>query len=138
MFNIIVLLNMTNPNTSSQYLGMLFQLIFLIVVFVIVIFLAYYSTKFIAGAKMKTMKNSNMKIIETISVGFNNLHILNINDKYYLISSSREGIKYLTELNKDDIIISDKNFNSKSLENNFKSYLEKFKSKSNLGGKNEK
>ncbi|MDE6182727.1 MAG: flagellar biosynthetic protein FliO, partial [Eubacteriales bacterium] len=98
MMNTTLFIKTSGESSAFSYLGIFFQLIFLIFVFIFVIFLAYYTTKIFAGAKMKTMKNNNMKIIETISIGFNNLHILDINIKYYLISSSKEGIRYLTEL----------------------------------------
>lgn len=76
-----------------------------------------------------------MQIIETISLGFNSLHILKINEKFYLIGSSKDGIRYLTELDKEDISL--ENFINKiSFEENLKIYLKNAKDK--LGGKNEK
>ncbi len=142
----IILANLAEKSQSTNFLEMAFQLIFLIFVFVAVIFLAYYSTKFIAGAKIKTMEKNNMKVIETISIGFNNIHIIKVNKQYFLISSSKEGIRilseinedgirYLTELNKEDISL--ENFINKiSFEENLKMYLKNAKDK--LGGKNEK
>lgn len=138
MINNILLTKANGLNSAFSYVGMFFQLVFLIFVFLLVIFLAYYTTKIFAGAKMKTMRNSNMKIIETISIGFNNLHILQINEKYFLISSSKEGIKYLKELDNNDIIIEDKEVILTTFEENFKSYLKKIITKEKTGGKDEK
>lgn len=116
-------------------MGIFFQILSIFFIFLFVIFLAYISTKIIAGSKIKTMKGKNMQIIETISLGFNNLHILKINEKFYLISSSKEGIRYLTELNREDLSL--ENFeNTLSFEENLKIYLKNVKDK--IGGKNEK
>lgn len=138
MINNILLTKTNGASSFFSYVGMFFQLIFLIFAFLVILFLAYYTTKIFAGAKMKTMKNNNMKIVETISIGFNNLHILQINEKYYLISSSKEGIRYLKELDKEEIVIENKELSLIPFEENFKSYLEKFKTKEKPGGKNEK
>lgn len=101
----IILSNIASKSQSTSFLEMAFQLIFLIVVFVFVIVLAYYSTKFIAGAKMKNMCKNNMKIIESISIGFHNIHIIQVNQQYFLISSSKEGVRMLSEINGDNLII---------------------------------
>ena len=63
---------------------------------------------------------------------------MQINQKFYLISSSKEGIKYLAELDKSDIIIQEHPNSLPNFEVNFKSYLEKLKTKEKIGGKNEK
>lgn len=138
MINNILFTKTNGVSSVFSYAEMFFQLIFLIFAFLFVLFLAYYTTKIFAGAKMKTMKNNNMKIVETISIGFNNLHILQINEKYYLISSSKEGIRYLKELDKEEIIIENKDIPLVPFEEKFKSYLEKFKTKEKTGGKDEK
>lgn len=122
------------PNKTS--FGSIFlQLLSLIIIFLIIVFMAYYVTKTFANTKLNSMKNNNMKIIETISIGFNNLHILKINEDYYLISSSKEGIRYLTMLNKESI--SELPLQENLSNTNFKNYINKF-IKTNDGGKNEK
>lgn len=127
--------NVMSTTSSVTYVEIFFQILNVIFIFLLVIFLAYITTKIIAGKKIKTMKGNNMQIIETIPLGFNSLHILKVNEKFYLISSSKEGIQYLTELNKDDISLD--NFeNTVSFEENLKLYLKKAKDK--IGGKNEK
>ena len=119
----------------KSYIGSIFQILSILFIFIFVIFLAYISTKLIASNKMKNMKSSNMQIIESVNLGFNSLHILKINEKFYLISSSKEGIRYLTELDKENISL--ENFqNTISFDENLKLYLKKAKDK--IGGKNEK
>ena len=62
--------------------------------------LSYYFTKFIG--KKVTGKNRLMRHIETISFGSDkNLHIVQICDEFYLISSSQRGICLLEKLSSD-------------------------------------
>lgn len=134
----IILANIAGKSQSTSFLEMAFQLIFLIFVFVVVIFLAYYSTKFIAGAKIKTMTKNNMKVIETISIGVHHIHIIQVNKQYFLISSSKEGIRILSEINGEDLIINDdNNINELPFEKQLKQYINNIKKKDKKGGKYE-
>ena len=131
----IILSNIVQKSQSTSFLEMAFQLIFIIFIFVVVVFLAYYSTKFIAGAKIKTMSKNNMKVIETISIGLHHIHIVKVNKQYFLISSSKEGIRMLSEINGDDLIIQD-NTNQLPFDKQLKQYINNIKDKK--GGKYEK
>ncbi len=133
----IILANIAGKSQSTSFLEMAFQLIFLIFVFVVIIFLAYYSTKFIAGAKIKTMTKNNMKVIETISIGLHHIHIIKVNKQYFLVSSSKEGIRMLSEISGEDLIITDNN-NELPFEKQLKQYINNMKSKDKKGGKYEK
>ncbi len=133
----IILSNLVPKSQSPNFLGMAFQLIFLIIIFIVVIFLAYYSTKFIAGAKLKNMTKKNMKIIETISIGFNHLHIIQVNNQYFLISSSKEGIRMLAEIDGKDLTLVDNQSVSLPFEKYLKQYFDNIKTKNKKGGKYE-
>lgn len=132
----IILSNITKSQ-SPNFLGMAFQLILLIIIFIFVIFLAYYSTKFIASFKIKNMTKNNMKILETISIGYNNIHIIQVNKQYFLISSSKEGVRMLSEIDGTDLIIQN-NLQNVPFEKHFKQYLKKSKIQEKQGGKYEK
>ncbi len=133
----ILLSNFIQKSQTPNFLEMAFQLIFLIFVFVVIIFLAYYSTKFIAGSKIKNMSKNNMKVIETISIGFNHIHIIQVNKQYFLVSSSKEGIRMLSEINGHDLIINQDDIPALPFEKLFKQYLNNFKIKDKKGGKYE-
>lgn len=134
----LILSNIIQKSQTPNLLGMAFQLIFLIFIFVVVIALAYYSTKLIAGAKIKTMSKNNMKVIETISIGFNHLHIIKVNKQYFLVSSSKEGIRMLSEIDGEDITINEDNVQQLAFEKYLKQYLNNIKNKDKKGGKYEK
>lgn len=133
----VLLSNVIQKSQTPNFLEMAFQLIFLIFVFVVIIFLAYYSTKFIAGSKIKNMSKNNMKVIETISIGFNHIHIIQVNKQYFLVSSSKEGIRMLSEINGHDLIINQDDIPALPFEKLFKQYLNNFKIKDKKGGKYE-
>ncbi len=133
----VLLSNVIQKSQTPNFLEMAFQLIFLIFVFVVIIFLAYYSTKFIAGSKIKNMSKNNMKVIETISIGFNHIHIIQVNKQYFLISSSKEGIRMLSEINGDDLIINQDNVPTLPFEKHLKQYLNNIRTKDKKGGKYE-
>lgn len=133
----VLLSNVIQKSQTPNFLEMAFQLIFLIFVFVVIIFLAYYSTKFIAGSKIKNMSKNNIKVIETISIGFNHIHIIQVNKQYFLISSSKEGIRMLSEINGDDLIINQDNVPTLPFEKHLKQYLNNIRTKDKKGGKYE-
>jgi len=96
--------NNSNANNWSSTLEMLGQFLFLIVVFSIVIFLTFYSTKFIAKVKMKSNKNNNLKIIESIQVGFGQyIMLIKAGDKYLVISVTKDKINFIAQLDNDSV-----------------------------------
>lgn len=79
---------------SGQWIWALFSLI-------IVVLLAYWSTKFLAG-KFKTSQTKHLKIAESLFLGPNRyLYLLPIRGKVLLIGSSEHGINILKEI--DDL-----------------------------------
>lgn len=75
--------------SNTSYLSLFMQVTSIIILFFVVLALAYFATKTFAKNKLNSMKSNNMKIIETIPIGFNHLHILKINEAYYLINFLR-------------------------------------------------
>lgn len=131
-----ILANISEKSQLPSFFGMAFQLIFILIIFGVVLFLSYYFTKFIAGSKIKTMKKTNMKIIETISIGFNNVHIIQVNNQYFLISSSKEGIRMLSKIDGEGLKIEEEPNLQMPFDKYFQKYTEKIKQKK--GGKDEK
>lgn len=80
------------------------QAILLLFTFVFVIGLAYYITKKIAALNTLRMQGKNMKIIETLQLGVNQLvHLVKIGDKIIMIGVTKDRITYLDEIDKDFI-----------------------------------
>jgi len=96
--------NNSNANNWSSTLEMLGQFLFLIVVFAIVIFLTFYSTKFIAKIKMKSNKNNNLKIVESIQIGFGQyIMLIKAGDKYLVISVTKDKVNFIAQLDNNSI-----------------------------------
>lgn len=117
-------------NSWSPNINMLGQLFVLVVVFFIVIALAYYTTRFIGAAKYRN-KNSSLKIIDSIGVGYQSmLQIIEVGDKIILIGVTKERINFICEVNKDSI---NSNINDSKLEvpNSFQKYFNNFLNKKN-------
>lgn len=131
IYQLFYLNNAYSTNWSSTF-SILGQFFFLIVIFVFILFLAYFTTKFLAGWKIKTTNKGNINIIETISIGTNSIHIIKVSEQYFLISSSKEGIRLISELKEPNL--TENSFNLELNKHKFKEYfnmhLGKFKDRS--------
>lgn len=139
VFNVFANDTLYPKRNNFSAVGSFFQIIFLLFVFVVILILTYYTTKLFANSKIKSMKKTNMSIIETISIGFNHIHILKVSERYFLISSSKDGIKLLSELDENVKIITNSDNNTGlPFEESLKNCFDKLKSKGKSGGKYEK
>ncbi len=95
------------------------ELLSLIVIFVIVLVVCYFTTRFVAGKQLVQKKIGNFEVIETFPIAQNKyLQLIKMGTKYIVISVAKESITYITELNEEDVcqvqknstIISGKNF----------------------------
>lgn len=92
-------LDNVKENNWSSTLGMLGQLFFLILIFVFILFLTYYSTKWVSTLKFKTRNSKNIKIIESTSVGVQNtIQLIQVGEQFFLIGVTKENITFLSEL----------------------------------------
>lgn len=88
---------------SSRFDNLL-QLFGVSVLFIFVLGVTYLTTRFVGGVKFKKDKNSNFKVIETYKITNNKfLQIINIGDKYVVISVSKDDIHFITEINEEQI-----------------------------------
>ena len=95
------------------------ELLSLIVIFVIVLVVCYFTTRFVAGKQLVQKKIGNFEVIETFPIAQNKyLQLIKMGTKYIVISVTKDSITYITELNEEDVcqvqknstIISGKNF----------------------------
>ena len=101
---IICLQSQSGERDWSSTLGMIGQFFLLIVVFAIVLFLAYFSTKWIASMRMGVRNNSVLKLISSMPVGGgSSIQLIKVGEKYFLIGVSKENITYITEVDSNDI-----------------------------------
>ncbi|QHQ62087.1 flagellar biosynthesis protein FliO [Anaerocolumna sedimenticola] len=98
---IILTAGMSNLDNLLQLLGVSILFIFILVI-------TYYTTKFVGGAKLNITKNSNFKVLETYKIAQNKyLQIIQIGTRYFVISVGKDDIRFLTELNENEILKQD-------------------------------
>jgi flagellar protein FliO/FliZ len=98
---------MQTPKTAfnwSDFFSTMGQVFSLLIIFMGVLFLAYYSTKMIASARHYGRKNSNIHFIENFSMGQNShLRLVKVANKTILIAVSKENITFITEVDEDQL-----------------------------------
>ena len=100
---------------AVQFLGVLLA-------FIVVCFLAYYSIRLMGRAK-NIRGSSNIRIVEAASVGFQHtIQLVKVGEQYFLIGVSRSGVTKIGEVNPESI-----NFDTRPLsEMPFEKYFTKF------------
>ncbi len=82
-----------------------FQLIGVSILFIIILVITYYTTKFVGGVKMGMTKNSNFKVLETFKITQNKyLQLIQVGTRYFVIAIGKDDIHFLAELSEDEII----------------------------------
>ena len=91
---------------TSNRLDSIVQLITAVFIFIFVLVLAYFTTKFTAGFQKSKMASPNVEIVETFRLAQNKvIQIVKIGTRYYSIVVCKDTVTMLGELDKDDITI---------------------------------
>ena len=119
-------------STSQSF----FQLIIVLVCFVVVLVLAYYTTRWLANYQKGRSFNKNLKIFETLKLSPDKyVQIIACGkEKYLIVGLSKNEVTLLGELSEDelidlDTIMSDNNNNNSNTSTGFSQIIEKMKSK---------
>ena len=76
-----------------------FQLLTLLFIFVVILVLTYFTTRFIAGYQKGKGLGRNIEVIETYKVTTNKyIQIIRTGDKYFAIGIGKDEIHMLTEI----------------------------------------
>ena len=80
------------------------QLVVVLIVFVLVLFAAFYSTNWIAKNGGIQSRVRNIKVIETYKIAPNKyIQIIQMGDKYYSIGVTKDSITFLTPLEEEQL-----------------------------------
>lgn len=94
----------SNMIILSSNLDNLLQLFGVSILFIFVLGITYLTTRFVGGVNLKRERNSNFKVIETYKITNNKfLQIINIGNKYVVISVSKDDIHFITEISEEQI-----------------------------------
>jgi flagellar protein FliO/FliZ len=113
----------TNQGISTS--DSIWQLMGLVLLLIVILAAAYFTSKFVGGIKLGQMKNSNFKIIDSYRISPNKaLQIIKIGNKFVVISICKDTINYITELDESEVQVRDI---GEKQNQSFKQILEKLK-----------
>ena len=111
---------------SSGTIDSIAQLISMILIFIFVLALTYFTTRFVGSYQKNKMAGSNVNVLETFRISNNKyIQIIKIGKKYFAIAVCKDTRTYLCELDGEDLI-----YNSTTTEthsDSFKGILDKLK-----------
>ena len=106
------------------------QFITVLIIFLFVLAVTYWVTKWTAGYQKSQTSNANMEIIETIRLSNNKyVQIIRVGRKYLAVVICKDTVTMLTEIPEQDLVFSEGN-TSGTL--GFKDVLEKIQKKNFL------
>lgn len=84
------------------------QLFTVLLIFIFVLALTYFTTRFAAGLQKQNMISPNVDIVETYRIAQNKyVQIIRVGEKYFSIVVCKDTVTLLGEMTKDDITIPD-------------------------------
>lgn len=88
--------------SAFSMLENVFQLIGLLVVFILILAAAYFVTRWVGGQTLQSQKNQNISVIETFRLAPNRfIQIVRLGNKYIAIALSREHVEFLAEIDEE-------------------------------------
>ena len=125
---------------SSSTGESIFQLVVVLVIFVVVLILTYYATRWIAGYQKSHTFNKNLEVIETMKITTNKyVQIIKVGEnRFFLIGIGKDEITTIGELSADDIVLTEQDFTASPMGGDaFAELLGKFKDRNKERDDNE-
>lgn len=106
----------------------LFQLVIVLFIFVVVLIMTYYATKWMAGYQKQQQIGKNLHVVETVRVGNNKfVEIVQTGkDHYIVIGVGKDEIVFLGNLDAEAVNIEEPSDKQISASANFRDILKKF------------
>lgn len=122
---------------SNGGLTGIFNIISLLLIFALVVFLAFITARFVGKYQTNVLNNkSNIRVVESFRLGNNKfIAIIKIAETYYAIGVGKDEITMIDKINPDDLKVFDLVFDKKKI--NFKDILSQINDKESKD-KNEK
>ena len=92
-----------------------------------VCFLAYVMTKFVGKKSMNVMKSKYMRVVDSLSMGFDRtIYLVKVGQQYVLMFSSTKGFEFICNI--DSNMVNENNIvDVNENQNNFSKYFDFFK-----------
>lgn len=98
-----------------------------LLIFVLVLFLTFWTSKFIAGYQKQTMKTGNLEVVEATRIAQNKyLQIVRAGNRYFLIGLGKDTVHMVAELNPEELNL-DREADAQTSYPDFTAILEKAK-----------
>jgi flagellar protein FliO/FliZ len=108
----------------------IYQLLVSFIIFLFVLALCVFTTKWIAGYQRNQSLGRNIHIIESLRVGTNkSIAIIEVGGEYFLIGVGKDEISMISKVNGDNIVIRDAEADSWGSAQRFNEILSDFKSR---------
>lgn len=93
-----------------------------------VVFLSYVMTKFIGKKSTGLIKSKYMKVIDSLSMGFDkNIYLIQVGEQYVLMHSSVKGFEFICNIDRDLIVPTINSTPVTEKSNNFSKYFDFFR-----------
>ena len=94
------------PVLLSSTAAIVGQFITVVLIFIFVLVITAFATKWIAGYQRDRMPGSNITIIETKRIAQNKIiQILRIGDRYFAVALGKDEVTLISEISPDSITI---------------------------------
>ncbi len=112
----------TGTNSFWQLAGLVLMLIIILVA-------AYYTSRLVGGIKLGQLRKSNFQVIDSYRVTPNKaLQIVRIGNKYIVIAIGKDDINFITELDESEVILKEfQQGEKRGFDQSFKQILDKLK-----------
>lgn len=114
-------------STSGRF-DSIVQLFTIVLIFIFVLMLAYFATKFTAGIQKGRLEGANLEVLETLRVAPNKyVQVIRIGKKYFSYVLCKDTVTLLGEVAEDDFSEIKKMGTGEAVSISFKDVLEKFR-----------
>lgn len=128
LYSIPFYINIGQTNDFSNSAYGFFKFLYYLIIFVIIISLAFLFTKYVAKKGLGNRNNKNIKVIESVSLGVDkSLLLIKVGEQYFLIGSAQKNIVFLSEVKSEAISIPEYSINDMNAENKFDNYMAHFR-----------
>ncbi|MBR3606266.1 MAG: flagellar biosynthetic protein FliO [Lachnospiraceae bacterium] len=112
--------------TVSAAVNSIAQFVTVLLIFLFVLVITYFTTRYIASIEKKRMVTGNMELLDALRISNNKyLQIVKVGSKYLCLAVCKDTVTMLVELEQEDI----KEIESEIKPVNFQDILEKVKKK---------
>jgi flagellar protein FliO/FliZ len=81
------------------------QLLGVSILFIFILVITYYTTRFVGGVKLGQNKKGNFVVLETYKIAPNKyLQLIQIGTRYFTIAVGKDNIQFIAELQENEII----------------------------------